>query len=58
MIIMCLTIIVNNTSIWNPDDQKHLDRARVRCGELYPDAPCVKKFEKVKELQYRVTCGE
>ena len=54
---MCITVIINNTSVWNQTDQCHYDRAKTRCAELYPDAPCMKKFEKVKELTYRVVCG-
>lgn len=58
MILECIaTLIINNTNTWNKDDQEHLERAKVRCGEIYFDAPCLKKFEKVERLTYRAICG-
>lgn len=43
---------------WNKFDQQTLNRAKKRCGELYPKSPCLKKFIKVKKLDYLVTCGK
>lgn len=57
MILACVTMIINLTSVWTDRDQEHLDMAKVRCQQIYPDAPCVKKFIKVKKLTYRVVCG-
>lgn len=51
------TVIENRTGTWQEIDQKHLDQAKKRCGEIYPDAPCVKKFIKTEEQVYRVICG-
>lgn len=53
-----LTLVVNNTKEWTVDDQHTLDNAKKRCGELYPDAPCLTKFEKTAALAYRAYCGE
>lgn len=50
-------LVVNNTKVWNEDDQKTLDFAKVRCAEIYPDAPCIKKFIKKSDTNYNVVCG-
>jgi len=42
---------------WNKFDEKTLIRAQVRCGELYRNSPCVKKFVKTGERDYRALCG-
>lgn len=34
-----------------------LERAKKRCGEIYPNSPCVKVFHVVKPKTYRVICG-
>lgn len=34
-----------------------LKRAKVRCGQLYPNSPCVKKIEKKPGPHYNVTCS-
>jgi len=39
------------------NDKSSLAMAKTRCGELYPNSPCVSLFQKVEELQYRVICG-
>lgn len=51
------TKIVNHTKTWNEQDQKTLDRAKKRCGQLYPEAPCVKVFTKKDDSTYTVACG-
>lgn len=43
---------------WNEEDKKTLVQAQKRCGELYPDAPCVKLFRKFGERDYSVICGK
>lgn len=52
------TIIDNRTNEWTPYDMQTLARARVRCGEIYPDSPCVKKFIKKDASTYNVICGK
>ena len=42
---------------WNDFDKSILEQARKRCGELYPDAPCVKLFRKYGKQDYSVICG-
>ena len=42
---------------WNKFDEKTLIRAQKRCGELYQQSPCVKKFIKTGERDYRVLCS-
>lgn len=42
---------------WTKYDYSMLDRATLRCGELYPDAPCVKLFRKFNFQSYSVICG-
>lgn len=50
--------IVNNGADWTQKDLDTLQTARRRCGEIWPDAPCLKRFEKTKEGQYRAVCGK
>lgn len=50
--------IINNTSTWVKFDQETLERARVRCGQIYPSAPCMKRFTKKAEREYSVMCGK
>ncbi len=52
------TIIVNTTKYpWNSFDQKTLNQAKKRCGEIYPNAPCVKWFKKYGSIDYSIICG-
>lgn len=53
-----LTIIINLTPAWTTFDKQTLEHAKVRCGQLYPDAPCARVFTKKAELTYTVACGE
>ena len=48
-----------NTSkfAWNDHDRVTLAHVKKRCGEIYPDAPCVKLFKKWGEKDYSVICG-
>jgi hypothetical protein len=41
----------------NEVDKASLAQAKVRCGELYKESPCVKLFQKMGEREYRVMCG-
>ena len=52
------TKIDNWTKVWNEQDQKTLDGAKIRCGQIYPDAPCVKFFRKKDDTTYNVICGK
>lgn len=49
--------VVNRTAVWNNEDRLVLKTAVKRCGELFEDAPCVKKFIKTEIRVYRVICG-
>lgn len=50
--------VVNTSDLpWNDHDQKTLEYAKKRCGEIYPDAPCVKWFKKYAFQSYSVICG-
>lgn len=51
------TVIVNKTEDWNPQDQGTLDRATVRCSQIYSDAPCLKVFTKKETNAYTAQCG-
>ena len=35
----------------------NLNQAKKRCGELYPDAPCLKSFEKREEGVFWAICA-
>jgi hypothetical protein len=51
------TTMINQTKDpWNRFDKTVLQKAEVRCGEIYPDAPCVKSFYKRPEQSYWVIC--
>jgi hypothetical protein len=53
------TKMINNSGLpWNKYDYSVLQSAKKRCGEIYPDAPCVKKFYKKEETNYWVICGK
>lgn len=62
MLMMALscpdTKIENWTKQWTDYDQKTLDHAKVRCSELYPEAPCLKLFRKKDSTTYNAICGE
>lgn len=50
--------IVNRTKSWNEQDKTTLETAQKRCGQIYPDSPCVKMFRKADEGIYSAICGE
>lgn len=50
--------IINKTKVWNVIDKEVLSIAIKRCGELYKNSPCLKKFIKVEENVYRVICSK
>lgn len=41
----------------NNDDQTAYKSSTKRCSEIYPEAPCLKKFEKRGERNYWAICG-
>lgn len=57
-LVCAVTVIVNNTDTWTARDQEVMKEAQKRCGELFPDAPCLKKIVKNAENSYRLHCGE
>lgn len=57
--MICIAVIlINQTPNWTKFDQVTLERAKTRCGYYYKNSPCLKRFIKVKELQYRAICGK
>ena len=51
-------IIINNTNEWTSHDQKTFAFSQKRCGIIYTDAPCLKKFIKISFKNYHAVCGE
>jgi hypothetical protein len=52
------TIVVNTSGYpWNKEDAEMLRQAKVRCGEIYEDAPCCKFIKKYGFNDYSVVCG-
>lgn len=51
------TIVKTFDGSWTKDDEVILDAASKRCGQLYPNSPCVKLIQKLAPQEYRVTCG-
>lgn len=49
--------IENYTKEWNRQDQQTFDHAKIRCAEIYPEAPCMKLFRKKDSTTYNVICG-
>ncbi len=50
--------IFNVTEVWNDLDERTFQRAKIRCGQIYPDAPCLTVFYKNAEREYMASCGE
>jgi hypothetical protein len=50
-------IVNESKKPFNQTDKVTLQRAYKRCGELYPESPCVKLFIKRTERDYAVICG-
>lgn len=57
--LSCSEPIMKNESEqpWNTHDYKILRNVKVRCGQIYQDAPCVKLFWKTGVQSYKVVCG-
>jgi len=56
--LICIATILVNISLVNKDDVNALTAATKRCSEIYPEAPCLKKFIKREERVYWAICGE
>ena len=57
--ICAVTILINLTSYaWNDHDMKTLERTKEQCGIIYKNSPCVSKFIKYGEKDYRVICSQ
>ena len=56
----CLLPLVLNLSTekWNDMDDEALSAAKVRCEQIYKEAPCLKQFTKTEPNVYRAICGE
>lgn len=59
-LVACPKTIFENQSKfnWNDEDFKVYEKARIRCGEIYKESPCVKKFIKRDKQDYSVVCGK
>lgn len=42
---------------WTDQDRSVLKSAKTRCAQLYPEAPCLKSFYKLKPRSYYAHCG-
>lgn len=51
------TTIQNLTDTWNKQDQTTYEGAIKRCGQLYPESPCLKLFRKKDATTYNAICG-
>jgi hypothetical protein len=60
MALSCPDVKMQNVTKfeWNRYDMSILTQAKKRCGELYPDARCVKLFRKYGKQDYSVVCGK
>jgi hypothetical protein len=53
-------VLENHTKTWDKIDQMAEQSAEKRCGQLFPDGPCMKVFIKNEDkdgVHYRVVCG-
>jgi hypothetical protein len=56
-LVCAATVIVNHTDVWDEQDKAVLKQASTRCGEIFPDAPCLKKIVKLEDNSYQIYCG-
>ena len=42
---------------WNEHDKTTMKYCQKRCGSIYKDAPCLKKFIKFGKQDYHCICG-
>lgn len=43
---------------WTKFDRKTIQTAKVRCGQIYKESPCVKVFKKTRPRTYVVVCTQ
>lgn len=57
--LTCPAPITDNVSgfPWNDRDTKILEITKTRCAVKYKRSPCLIKFQKYGESDYRVICG-
>jgi hypothetical protein len=55
-LLCAVTIIINNTSVWNKTDSSSLSSAKKRCVTMFADSPCLKKFIKKEHNVYWAIC--
>jgi hypothetical protein len=51
-------VINESDAAWTDYDQQTLDHAKIRCGELYSESPCLKRFIKRTATSYHAVCGQ
>ncbi len=57
--LACTTKLVNLTKFqWNDFDYSSLKTAKFRCAKIYYNAPCLKKFIKIRKQDYNAICGK
>lgn len=56
-LVCVLPVIVNNTDVWDERDKEVMREAQQRCGEIFPDAPCLTKIVKTGDNSYQIYCG-
>lgn len=56
LICMVVTLIGFGPKLTTTDTEV-LNSAKKRCGELYPDSPCLKTLIKKKEGLYNAICA-
>ena len=57
-LVCAAVILIGFQSPLNTDDLNALKAATKRCAEIYPEAPCLKKFIKKEERVFWAICGE
>lgn len=50
--------IVNYTKTFNTHDKSTLEHAKIRCGKIDPEFPCLKTFIKKSDTNYNVICAK
>jgi len=51
------TLLIGFNSPLTIQETESLQQAKARCGEIFPDAPCLKSFEKREENIFWAICG-
>lgn len=57
--LSCPTVKIINTTKYpiNERDRQIVKQCQRRCSQIYPDSPCLKRFEKYGEHDYNCICG-